>query len=150
MEGSRFDSWTRRRFGLATGSAAAAGLLGLFGAAETEETIARDEQGRAQSHLAQSHRGPPIVEIVQPAPAAALRGDVGLQIVIRNVTPAILDAEPPAHQRIFLWINQHILSLDDVNVSGVGTSPPPWTHKGAVPFGGAAPARVRSASMISV
>jgi hypothetical protein len=36
VEGTRFDSWTRRRFGLATGSAAAAGLLGLFGAAGTE------------------------------------------------------------------------------------------------------------------
>ena len=36
MEGSRFDSWTRRKFGLATGSAAAAGLLGLLGVAETE------------------------------------------------------------------------------------------------------------------
>src|SRR6476620_7849894 len=36
VEGSRFDSWTRRRFGLATGSAAAAGVLGLLGAAGTE------------------------------------------------------------------------------------------------------------------
>jgi hypothetical protein len=36
MEGSRFDSWTRRRFGLATGSAAMAGLLALVGAVETE------------------------------------------------------------------------------------------------------------------
>lgn len=36
MEGSRFDSWTRRKFGLATGGAAAAGLLGLLGATETE------------------------------------------------------------------------------------------------------------------
>jgi hypothetical protein len=36
MEGTWFDSWTRRRFGLAAGSAAAAGLFGLLGASETE------------------------------------------------------------------------------------------------------------------
>ena len=31
MDGSRFDTWTRRRFGLAAGGAAIAGLLGLAG-----------------------------------------------------------------------------------------------------------------------
>jgi hypothetical protein len=35
MDGTQFDSWTRRRFGLATGGAAAS-LLGLFGLPDAE------------------------------------------------------------------------------------------------------------------
>ncbi len=34
MDGSQFDAWTRRRFGMATGGAAAAALLGLMGLAD--------------------------------------------------------------------------------------------------------------------
>lgn len=36
LDGSQFDAWTRRRFGLVTSGAAAAGLLGLIGLRDTE------------------------------------------------------------------------------------------------------------------
>jgi hypothetical protein len=43
VDGSRFDTWTRRKFGLAAGGAAVAGLLGLAGIDDAE---ARRGRGR--------------------------------------------------------------------------------------------------------
>ena len=45
MDGSRFDGWTRRRFGLASGGIATAGLLGLLGL-DWEEAEARRRRRR--------------------------------------------------------------------------------------------------------
>ncbi len=36
MDGTRFDAWTRRRFGLAAGGASLAALLGLAGGRDAE------------------------------------------------------------------------------------------------------------------
>ena len=44
MDGSRFDTWTRRKFGLAAGGAAVAGLLGLAGLDDAD--AARRRRGK--------------------------------------------------------------------------------------------------------
>jgi hypothetical protein len=53
VDGSRFDGWTRRRFGLVTGGAAAAGLLGLFGLHEQEAGAARRNRRRKRKNRRQ-------------------------------------------------------------------------------------------------
>ncbi|MCA3875692.1 MAG: hypothetical protein IOC41_20705 [Burkholderia sp.] len=107
-------------------SAVAEQLVAVFekeaglAAALAEEATVRDEEARAQVHLAQSRRGPATVEVVQPAPGAALHGNVYLEVVVRGVNRTILDVEPPGQQRVFLWLNQRLLALEHADVSGVG------------------------------
>jgi hypothetical protein len=104
-------------------------------AAQAEEAIVRDEEARAQAHLAQSRRGPARIEVVRPAPAAALRGDVGLEIAIHGVTRDILDVAPPGQRRVFLWLNQRLLALDNADVSDLGSPLPllPIPRRDAAP-----------------
>ncbi len=49
MDGSQFDAWTRRRFGMATGGAAAAALLGLVGLADTDAKHKNKHDGNSNS-----------------------------------------------------------------------------------------------------
>jgi hypothetical protein len=108
-------------------------------AAQAESDIVKDEHDRAQSNLAQSRRGQPTVEVMQPAPGAALHGPVTLRFVIRNATRAILDTAAPAQQRVFVWVNAHLIELDDADVSDIGSPvKPPARVNVAVPPGLAA------------
>jgi hypothetical protein len=48
LDGSRFDAWTRRRFGLATGGAAVASLLGSIGVHEAEAKKKRKKKKKCR------------------------------------------------------------------------------------------------------
>jgi hypothetical protein len=50
MDGSQFDAWTRRRFGMATGGAAAAALLGLMGLADVDANHKNKHDGNSNKN----------------------------------------------------------------------------------------------------
>jgi len=112
-------------------------------AAEAEDIIVRGEEARGQAQVAESRRGPPIVEVVRPAAGAAMHGEVELEIVIRNVTQAILDVAPPGQPRVFLWLNQRLLALDGAGVQEFGQRPARMVDlTNAEPIIGTATARI--------
>jgi hypothetical protein len=55
LDGSRFDLWTRRRFGLTTGGAALAGLLGVLGLGEDDEADAARRHRNNQNNNNQNN-----------------------------------------------------------------------------------------------
>jgi hypothetical protein len=56
LDGSRFDGWTRRRFGLVTGGATATGLLSLLGFEEADARRRRRRRKRRKKKQQQCQR----------------------------------------------------------------------------------------------
>ncbi|HXN50022.1 MAG TPA: hypothetical protein VN893_25445 [Bryobacteraceae bacterium] len=90
---------------------------GKLRAAEEENDVVETQQESVAAGLAQTRRGPPAIEILQPTPGAVLDGVVHVEIALHNVAVSILDASPPAIQRVYLWINQDSVPLSSAQAT---------------------------------
>ncbi|MDT4898052.1 MAG: hypothetical protein QOH25_3129 [Acidobacteriota bacterium] len=68
--------------------------------------------------------------IVSPIPATVITGRVTIKLRIPGGFASLLSHEPPSHERLFVWVNEERLGLENARISfdrNLGSSTPsPW------------------------